>query len=68
MIPNGERRHYLALKKLLKLKNCRKMLREVTSKHHHNFYCLSYLHSFATENERESRQKKNVKIKIFVTL
>ena len=43
--------------KILKLKNCKKMLREITSKHHCNFYCLSYLHSFATENERESCQK-----------
>ena len=29
------------------------LLRGVTSKHHGDFYCLNYLHSFATENKRE---------------
>ena len=57
MISNGERRHYFALKKLLKQKNCKKILIGITSKHHRNFYCLRCLHSLATENERECRQK-----------
>ena len=50
MIPNGEGRHYLAVTKLLAL------LRGITSKHHSDFYCLNCVHSFATENKRESRK------------
>ena len=50
MIPNGEGWHYLAVKRLSAL------LREVTSKHHHLNY-LNCLHSFATENKRESHKK-----------
>ena len=38
-----------------------------TNKHYGDFYCLNCLHSFATENKRES-YKNYVKIKIFVTL
>ena len=60
MVPNEEGRHYLEVKKLSAL------LREVTSKHHGDFSYLNFLHSFATENKRESH-KKNVKIKVFVT-
>ena len=30
------------------------------SKHHGDFYCLNYLHSFATENECESHKKVSV--------
>ena len=60
MIPNGEERHYLAVKKLTSL------LRGITSKHHDDFYCLNYLNSFATENKRESYKK--VCENIFVTL
>ena len=52
MIPNGERWNYLVVKKLSVL------LRGITSKHHGYFYCLNCLHSFATENKRESH--KNV--------
>ena len=33
------------------------LLRGITSKHHSNFYCLNCLHSFATENKRESHKK-----------
>ena len=32
-------------------------LREITSKHYSGFYCLNCLHSFATENKRESHKK-----------
>ena len=48
MIPNGEGWHYLAVKKLSAL------LRGIMSKYHNYFYCVNYLHSFATENKRES--------------
>ena len=51
MIPNGGGWHYLAVKKLSAL------LRVVTSKYHNHFYCLNCLHSFATENKRESHIK-----------
>ena len=51
MIPNGEGWHYLAVKRLSAL------LREVKSKHHGDFYYLNCLHSFATENKRESHKK-----------
>ena len=33
------------------------LLREITSKHHVDFYCLNCLHSFVTENKRESHIK-----------
>ena len=48
MIPNGEGWDFLPVKKLSA------SLRGITSKHHGEFYCLKYLHSFATENKRES--------------
>ena len=51
MIPNGEGWHYLAVNKLPAL------LRGITSKHHGDFYCLNCLHSFVTENKRESHEK-----------
>ena len=47
MIPNGEKCHYLSVKKLSAL------LRGITSKHHGDFYCLKCLHSFATEKKLE---------------
>ena len=53
MIPHGDGWHYLAVKNLSPL------LRERTSKHHGDFYCLDCVQFFATENKRES-QKKNV--------
>ena len=59
MIPNEEKWHHLAVKKLSEF------LRRKTSKHHGNFYCLNCLHSFATEKNL-TRIKKYVKIKIFV--
>ena len=50
--PKGQRRHYLAVKKLSAL------LRGITSKNNGEFYCLNYLHSFRTKNKPESH--KNV--------
>ena len=41
MIPNGEKWHYLAVKKLSTL------LKGITSKHYGDFYCQNCLHSFA---------------------
>ena len=34
------------------------LLRGITSKHHGDFYCLNYLHSFRTENKLKSHEKK----------
>ena len=48
MIPNGEGWYYFIVKKVSAL------LRQITSKHHGDFYCLNCLHSFATENKHES--------------
>ena len=47
MIPNKEKEwwHYLTLKKLSIL------LSGIKLKHHGDFYCLDYLHSFRTENK-----------------
>ena len=45
MIPNEEKWHDLAVKKLSAL------LRGIISKHHGDFYCLNCLHSFATEKK-----------------
>ena len=39
----------------------------MTSKHHGDFYCFNYLHSFRTENKLKSHEKY-VKIEIFVEL
>ena len=50
IIPNGEVWHYLAVKKLSA------SLRGITPEHHGDFYCLNCLHSFATENKRESHK------------
>ena len=51
MIPNGERWHYIAVKKLSAL------LRGITSKHHGDFYCLNYFHTLSTENKLESHKR-----------
>ena len=45
MIPNGEGRHYITVKKLPTL---------LRGKHHGDLHCLNFLHSFATENQRET--------------
>ena len=49
MIPEGW--HYLAVKKLSA------SLRELTSKHHGDVYCLNCPHSFAAENKLEYHKK-----------
>ena len=59
MIPNGEKWHYLAVKKLSAL------LRTITSKNNGDFYYLNCLHSFRTKNKLDSH-KKYVTIKTFV--
>ena len=51
MIPNGDKWHYIIIKEFPAL------LRGITSKYHCDFYCLNCLHSFATENKRESHKK-----------
>ena len=45
MISNGEKWHYLAVKKLSAL------LRGITSTNNGNFYCLNCLHSFRTKKQ-----------------
>ena len=51
MIPNREKWHYLAVKKLSSL------VRRITSKHHVNFYCVNCLHSFTRVRKLESHKK-----------
>ena len=53
MIPTVEKEgwHYLAVKNLSTL------LREITSKHHDDFYCLNCLYFFRTENKLTSYEK-----------
>ena len=38
-------------------KKLSRLLRRITFKHHGDFHCLNCLHSFATENKRESHKK-----------
>ena len=58
-IPNEEKRHYLAVKKLSAL------LRGITSKNNDDFYCLNCLHSFRTKKIL-NLIKEYVKIKFLV--
>ena len=51
MITNGEKRHYLTVKNLPGL------LREITSTHKEDFYCLNCFHSYRTRNKLESHKK-----------
>ena len=53
MIPNVEKECWCYLAK----KNRLALLREITSKHDGNLYCLKYLHSFRTENKLKSGEK-----------
>ena len=50
MIPNGEKWHYLAVKKLSA------SLKVITSKHYGEFYCLNCLHSFRIKSKLESHK------------
>ena len=52
MILIGEGWPYLAVKILSAL------LREITSKYHSDFYCLNYLHFFASKNALEFHKKE----------
>ena len=49
---------------ILHLKKLSALLKGMRSKHSEDFYCLNYLHSFATKTKRELH-KKYVKTRIF---
>ena len=51
MISDGQKWHYLVVKKLSRL------LRGITSKHKEDFYCLNCFHSYRTENKLEAHKK-----------
>ena len=51
MITDGEKLHYLAVKKLSAL------LRVITSNHNRDFYCLNCFRAYTTENKLESHKK-----------
>ena len=51
MIADGEKQHYLAVKKLSAL------LRRITSKHVGYFYCLNCFHSCSTEKKLKKHEK-----------
>ena len=46
MTTDGEKWHYLAVKKLSAL------LKEITSNHNGDFYCLNCFHTYRTKNKR----------------
>ena len=52
MITDGEKWHYLPVKKLSAL------FRGIASKHAGNFYCLNFFHSYSTKN----KLKKHIKV------
>ena len=51
MISNGENWHYLIVKNLSRL------LREITSNHSGDFYCLNCFHSYRTKNKLDAHKK-----------
>ena len=51
MITDGEKWHYLAVKKLSALLN------GITSNHNGDFYCLNCFHAYATKNKLEAHKK-----------
>ena len=57
MITDGEKWHYLAVKKLSTL------LKGITSKHKGDFYCLNCFQSYTTENKLK-KHKNYVRIMI----
>ena len=57
MITDGEKWHYLVVKKLSAL------LKGIKSKHKEDFYCLNCFHSYSRK-EKPKKHKKYVKIKI----
>ena len=50
MVTDSEKWHYLAAKNLYPL------LRDMTSKHDGNFYCLNCIHSLRTKNKLKKRE------------
>ena len=51
MISNGENWHYL------RIKNLSRLLRESTSNHDGDFFCLNCFHSYRTKNKLEAHKK-----------
>ena len=51
MIADGDKWHYLAVKKLSAL------LKGITSKHKGNFFCLNCFHSYRTEEKLKKHKK-----------
>ena len=51
MFSDGQKWHYLVVKKLSRL------LRGITSNHKEDFYCLNCFHSYRTENKLEAHKK-----------
>ena len=51
MISNGENWHYLAVKSFSRL------LRDITSNHDGDYYCLNCFHSYRTENKLNAHKK-----------
>ena len=64
IIPNGEKREAKSEGRRWHYKKSA-LLRGITSKHHGNLYCLNCLHSFATENKRESHKKDLLQCNVF---
>ena len=51
MISNGENWHYLAVKSLARL------IRDITSNHDGDYYCLNCFHSYRTINKLNAHKK-----------
>ena len=51
MITDGEKWHYLAVKRLSAL------FREITGNNHGDFYCLNCFHSYTTKNKLKKHKK-----------
>ena len=64
MITDGKKQHYLALKSVRTtngynrpVEGLSRLLREITSNHISNFYCLSCLRSFRTDNVLKKHER-----------
>ena len=64
MITNGEKWHYIAFKsertddRLNRpIRSLSRLLREMTSIHNGDFYCLNCLHSFRTDNALKRHER-----------
>ena len=51
MIPDDKKCYYLAVKSLYTL------LREITSNHNEDFYCLNCVHSYSTNNKPKRHER-----------